>query len=274
MQNKIREASEYIKTKCGNNFSIGIILGTGLGGIVKNIKLDLSLDYSEIPDFPVSTVESHNGKLLFGKLEGVRIVAMQGRFHFYEGYSHKRIIFPLYIFKNLGVRYLIVSNACGCVNPHFKKTDLMIITSHINLHFTSPLIGFNSSGLRLSGKFYSDELISLAEQTAYQLGIDIRKGVYASVQGPNLETKSEYRFIRKTNADVVGMSTIPEIIAAHELGIKSLGISIVTDEGFPDTVKVAKIEDILEAASVAEPKLTRLITEIVKKINYNINNNK
>jgi len=273
MQNQIRDASEYIRKKCGNHYKIGIILGTGLGGIVKNIKLDLSLDYSEIPDFPVSTVESHNGKLLFGKLENVNIVAMQGRFHFYEGYPHKRITFPLYILKNLGVEFLIVSNACGCVNPQFKKTDLMIITSHINLHFTSPLIGFSSLNSRTSEEFYSGELITLAEQTAYRIGIDIRKGVYASVQGPNLETKSEYRFIRKTNADVVGMSTIPEIIVAHKLGIKSLGISIVTDEGFPDTVKVAKLEDILEAASVAEPKLTRLITEIVKEINRNIKNN-
>lgn len=273
MQNQIREASEYIKKKCGNNYKTGIILGTGLGGIVKDIKLDLSLDYSEIPYFPVSTVESHTGKLLFGTLEGVKLVAMQGRFHFYEGYSHRRITFPLHILKNLGVEYLIVSNACGCVNPQFKKTDLMIITSHINLHYTSPLIGFNSGNSGASGKFYSDELIDLAEETAYRIGIDIRKGVYASVQGPNLETKSEYRFIRRTNADVVGMSTIPEIIVAHELGIKSLGISIVTDEGFPDTVNVAKLEDILEAASIAEPKLTRLITEIVKEINSNFKNN-
>lgn len=270
MQNQIREAAEYISKKSGSNYKIGIILGTGLGGIVKNIKIDSSLDYSEIPYFPVSTVESHTGKLLFGNLKGAKVVAMQGRFHFYEGYSHKRITFPLYILNNLGVKYLIVSNACGCLNPQFKKTDLMIITSHINLHFASPLIGFGTNNYKPTNRFYSEELISLAEKTAYKLGIDIRKGVYASVQGPNLETKSEYRFIKKTTADVVGMSTIPEIIIAHKLGIKSLGISIVTDEGFPDTVKVARLEDILQAASIAEPKLTLLITEIVKEINSNI----
>ncbi|MBN1634054.1 MAG: purine-nucleoside phosphorylase [Ignavibacteria bacterium] len=266
MPKRIREATDYIKRKTECEYETGIILGTGLGGIVKNINLDLALSYSEIPDFPLSTVESHNGKLLFGNLEGVKLVAMQGRFHFYEGYSHSEVTFPLHIFKNLGVKYLIVSNACGCVNPQFKKNDLMIITSHINLHFTSPLIGFRTNNYVSTDKFYSKKLIRIAENAAYELGIDIKKGVYSSVQGPNLETKAEYRFIKKTSADVVGMSTIPEIIVAHKLGINCLGISIVTDEGFPDTVKVAKLKDILESASIAEPKLTKLITAVVKKI--------
>jgi purine-nucleoside phosphorylase len=266
MLKQIKEASDYIKSKTGSKYETGIILGTGLGGIVKNINVDFALDYSDIPNFPVSTVESHKGKLLFGKLEGVKLIAMQGRFHFYEGYSHSQVTFPLHIFKGLGVKHLIVSNACGCLNPQFKKTDLMIITSHINLHYSTPLIGFRINNSAATDKFYSKELIRLAEQTAYELGIDIKKGVYSSVQGPNLETKSEYRFIKKTSADVVGMSTIPEIIVANKLGIECLGISIITDEGFPDTVKVAKIEDILEAAEIAEPKLTKLITAVVTKI--------
>lgn len=266
MLKQIKEASEYIRSKTESKYETGIILGTGIGGIVRNINLDFALDYSGIPYFPVSTVESHKGKLLFGKLEGVKTIVMQGRFHFYEGYSHSQVTFPIHIFKDLGVKYLIVSNACGCLNPQFKKTDLMIITSHINLHFTTPLISLRKDNSSLTAKFYSKKLIRLAEETAYELGIDIKKGVYASVQGPNLETKSEYRFIKKTSADVVGMSTIPEIIVAHKFGMNCLGISIVTDEGFPDTVKVAKLEDILKSAATAEPKLNKLITSTVKKI--------
>jgi len=271
MINKIEAATGHLKRKnIGGNYDIGIILGTGLGGIVKDINLEDSIEYSEIPYFPVSTVESHCGKLLLGKLQGVNIIVMQGRFHFYEGYSHSEITFPLHIFKKLGVKYLIASNACGCLNPQFRKTDLMIISSHINLHFNSPLKAFKGNDAEATNIFYSKKLISLAEKTAIEIGIEIRKGVYCSVQGPNLETRSEYRFLRKTSADVVGMSTIPEIIIAHKIGIESLGISIVTDEGFPDTIKVAKLEDILTAASIAEPKLTALIKEMVLKIN-NIN---
>jgi len=259
-------AKEFIKAKTSHNYPIGIILGTGLGGLVKYIDIDFSIEYSDIPHFPVSTVEFHSGKLIFGTLSGKRIVAMQGRFHYYEGYNHHRVTFPVHILKELGIKYLLVSNACGALNPQFKKTELMIISSHINLHFETPLIGFKIVNHKAPAQFYSKELIKLAEDIAIENDIDIRKGVYSSVQGPNLETRAEYRMIKKIGGDVVGMSTIPEVIVAHKLGIKCLGISIVTDEGFPDTLEVANIQDIIKAASVAEPNLTLLTQKLVEKL--------
>ncbi|MFC2092985.1 purine-nucleoside phosphorylase [Bacteroidota bacterium] len=259
-------AKEFIKAKTGHNYPIGIILGTGLGGLVKYIDIDFSIEYSDIPHFPVSTVEFHSGKLIFGTLSGKRIVAMQGRFHYYEGYNHHRVTFPVHILKELGIRYLLVSNACGALNPQFKKTELIVISSHINLHFDTPLIGFKIVNHKAPAQFYSKELIKLAEDIAIENDIDIRKGVYASVQGPNLETRAEYRMIKKIGGDVVGMSTIPEVIVAHKLGIKCLGISIVTDEGFPDTLEVANIQNIIKAASVAEPNLTLLTQKLVEKL--------
>jgi purine-nucleoside phosphorylase len=261
-----RAATDYIKSIAKDKYDIGIILGTGLGGLVKYINVEHSIDYSDIPDFPVSTVESHSGKLIFGTLSGKKIVAMQGRFHYYEGYHHHRVTFPVHIMKELGIKYLIASNACGALNPKFSKTDLMILTSHINLHFSSPLIGDIFPEKSVDTHYYSKKLIKLAEETALENNIEIRKGVYASVQGPALETKAEYKMIRKFNSDVVGMSTIPEVIIAHKLGIESLGISIITDEGFPDTVGVAKLEHILEAASIAEPNMTLLIQKLVEKL--------
>jgi len=266
MKQKIKHTSSYLKEIVKEKYDIGIILGTGLGGLVKFIKKEHVIDYSDIPNFPVSTVESHHGKLIFGKLSGKKIIAMQGRFHFYEGYSHAQVTFPIHIMKELGVKYLIASNACGALNPQFRKTDVMILTSHINLHFTSPLI--NSVFLKKDNTthYYSKKLIALAEQTAFENNIDVKKGVYASAQGPSFETKAELRLIRKMGGDVVGMSTIPEVLVAHKLGIESLGISIITDEGFPDTLKVAVLADILEAASIAESKMTLLIKKLIEKL--------
>lgn len=266
MKPDIKKTIEYIKNIVKDKYDVGIILGTGLGGLVKFINIDHVIDYSDIPEFPVSTVESHHGKLIFGKLSGKEIIAMQGRFHYYEGYSHERVTYPVHVMKKLGVKFLIASNACGALNPEFCKTDLMILTSHINLHFTSPLIGTGFKGKSDAAHYYSPRLIELAEQTAIENSIDIKKGVYASVQGPALETKSEYRMIRKFGGDVVGMSTIPEVIVAHKLGIESLGFSIITDEGFPDTIEVAILENILKAASIAEPKMTLLIKKIIEKL--------
>lgn len=267
MNIKIKQATEYIRTKVKGKYEVGIILGTGLGGLVKYINKENIIDYSVIPNFPVSTVESHRGNLIFGTLSGKNIIAMQGRFHYYEGYSHQRITFPLHIMKELGVKYLIVSNACGALNPEFRKTNLMLLTSHVNLHFTSPLIGFKSLKNKAdTSHYYSKRLIELAEQTALENNIEVKKGVYTSVQGPSLETKSEYRMIRKIGRDVVGMSTIPEIIVAYKLGIESLGISIITDEGFPDTLEVAMLENILKSASIAEPKMTHLIKKLIEKL--------
>jgi purine-nucleoside phosphorylase len=266
MKSNIRTTAGYIRSIVKEKYDAGIILGTGLGGLVKFIKIDHVIDYSDIPNFPVSTVESHHGKLIFGKLSGKKIIAMQGRFHFYEGYSHERVTFPLHIMKELGINFLIASNACGALNPEFRKTDLMILTSHINLHFSSPLIGSKYKDKARKTHYYSPRLIELAEKTAVENNIDLKKGVYASVQGPTLETKSEYRMIRKFGGDVVGMSTIPEVIVAHKLGIESLGISIITDEGFPDTIEVAMLENILKAASIAEPKMTLLIKKLIEKL--------
>lgn len=267
MKHKIKHTSDFLKNIVKGNYELGIILGTGLGGLVKFIRKEKVIDYSNIPHFPVSTVESHHGKLIFGTICKKKIIAMQGRYHYYEGYSHERITFPIHIMKNFGVKYLIVSNACGALNPEFRKTDLMLLTSHINLHFSSPLIGLKIiKNIAKSTHFYSKKLITLAEKTALENCINIKKGVYTSVQGPTLETKSEYRMIRKIGRDVVGMSTIPEVMVAHQLGIESLGISIITDEGFPDVLEVAKLENILKAASIAEPKMTLLIKKLIEKL--------
>jgi len=266
MQADISETLKYFRRFTKKKYPILIILGTGLGGLVKFIKKDFELDYNKIPNFPVSTVESHSGKLIFGSISNKPVVAMQGRFHFYEGYSHHRVTFPIHIFDGLGIKYLIVSNACGAINTKFRKTDLMIISSHINLHFSSPLINIKTFGQNDAKSFYSKELIRLTEKIALSNNIDIKKGVYATVQGPTLETISEYRFMKKIGADVVGMSTVPEVIVAKKLGIKTLGLSIITDEGFPDTVKVARLEDILKAASIAESKLTLLTQKLIESL--------
>jgi len=276
MTGQLKTSYDYIRSRTKQKCETGIILGTGLGGLVKHISKSCSIDYKDIPHFPVSTVESHTGKLIFGMLSGKNIVAMQGRFHFYEGYSHDRITYPVYIMKLLGIKYLIVSNACGAVSSKLNKTDLVIMSSHINLHFTTPLIGTNRitgsrKGVKLphlksSKYFYDEELIELAEQTALENKIEIKKGTYASVQGPNLETKAEYRMMKILKADTVGMSTIPEALTAKELGIKTLGLSIVTDEGFPDILKVAELKHILEAAAIAEPKMVALIKNLVTKL--------
>lgn len=272
MHKKILETFKYIKERVKGDYKVGIILGTGLGGLVKEIQVEKSIEYAKIPNFPVSTVEFHKGNLIFGTLSGVRVVAMQGRFHFYEGYSHQLITYPIYLFKRLGVKYLIVSNACGALNPNLKKADLMIITSHINLHFKTPLYGNIRFNNKSSKNFYSRKLIALAEKTALENKIPIKKGVYASVTGPNLETRAEYRALRKITADAVGMSTIPEIIISHKVGIDSLGLSIVTDEGYPDTLKPANIEEIIKVAGIAEPKLTLLTAKVVEKLkSYNKN---
>ncbi|MEO8665807.1 MAG: purine-nucleoside phosphorylase [Ignavibacteria bacterium] len=265
MTGKHSETIDFLRSKFKEDHQVGIILGTGLGGLVKDINIISQIDYSEIPNFPVSTVESHSGKLIFGTLSGKSIIGMQGRFHFYEGYSMDEVTFPISIMKSLGVNYLIVSNACGALNPKFRRTDLMIMTSHINLLFDTPLKKTNTEFIDGSN-FYSRELIELAEQIALENEISVQKGVYAPVQGPNLETAAEYRMIRKFGGDTVGMSTIPEAMIANNLGIKVLGLSIITDEGFADTLKVAMLPHILEAAAIAEPKLTLLIKKLVEKL--------
>jgi purine-nucleoside phosphorylase len=270
LRNQIAQALEFIRTKTDAKPKIGIILGTGLGGLVKEIKKEVVIDYANIPHFPVSTVESHHGKLIFGTLAGKKIVAMQGRFHLYEGYDLKQITFPVRVMKFLGVENILVSNAAGALNPLFQKGDVMLISDHINLLGDNPLIGPNDD--ELGPRFpdmseaYSKELITLAEQAALDLKIRVQKGVYVAMQGPNLETKAEYRFLRTVGADAVGMSTIPEDIVAVHMGMKVLGFSILTDECFPDALKPALLEEILKVATKAEPKMTAIMKEVVKRM--------
>ena len=270
LRNQIAQALEFIHTKTDTKPKIGIILGTGLGGLVKEIKKEVVIDYANIPHFPVSTVESHHGKLIFGTLAGKKIVAMQGRFHLYEGYDLKQVTFPVRVMKFLGVKNILISNAAGALNTLFRKGDVMIISDHINLLGDNPLIGPNDD--KLGPRFpdmseaYNKELIALAEQAALDLKIRVQKGVYVAMQGPNLETKAEYRFLRTIGADAVGMSTIPEVIVAVHMGMKVLGFSIFTDECFPDALKPALLEEILKIATKAEPKMTAIMKEVVKRM--------
>lgn len=268
--NQINEALQYIQSKSNIAPEIGIILGTGLGGLADEIDASHFIPYGEIPHFPVSTVESHEGKLLFGNLGGKKVVAMQGRFHFYEGYSMKQITFPVRVMKKLGVHTLLISNAAGGMNPEFKRGDLMIITDHINLLGDNPLIGPNLDefGPRFPdmSEPYSKELFALAENVALKNNINIQKGVFVAVSGPNLETRAEYRFLRTIGADVVGMSTVPENIVAVHSGIKVLGISVVTDECFPDKLQPVNVQEIIETAQQTEPKLTLIMKKVIEQL--------
>jgi len=273
LRDEIGEAVSAIRKRTTAKPSIGIILGTGLGGLVNEIESDAVLDYEEIPHFPLSTVESHHGKLIFGKLGGKDVVAMQGRFHFYEGYTMRQVTFPVRVMGSamgLGIRTLITSNAVGGMNRSFRKGDLMVISDHINLQGDNPLIGPNDE--ELGPRFpdmsepYSKKLIALAEKSAKRMKIKIRKGVLVAVQGPNLETRAEYRFLRTIGADAVGMSTVPEVIVAVHMGMNVLSFSIITDECFPETLKPVTVREVIEVASKAEPKLTRIMKEVVKRI--------
>lgn len=249
---------------------VGIILGSGLGGLVKEIRVEFSIPYSEIPNFPVSTVEGHGGKLIFGELGGKKVVAMQGRFHFYEGYTMQQITFPVRVMRALGVKTLCVSNACGGMNPAFEVGELMIINDHINLFPTNPLIGKNEASLGTRfpdmGEAYRKSYIELGKQIAGEHNIKVSEGVYAGLTGPCFETPAEYRFLWRMGADVVGMSTVPEVIVARHAGMDVFGISIVTDLGVEGHVQKITHEEVLHIASLQEPKMTLIMKEIVKRI--------
>lgn len=266
----IEESVKYIRTRTDKVWPVGLILGTGLGALAREIDGDLVIPYDQIPNFPISTVESHSGKLLFGNLGGKDVVAMQGRFHYYEGYNLKQITFPVRVLKELGIKILIVSNAAGGVNPQFKTGDLVLITDHINFQGDNPLIGPNDSelGPRFPDMYncYDKELRDLTEQTAIDEKIPLQKGVYVSFTGPNLETSAEYRMARILGGDLVGMSTVPEVIVARHQGTRVLGFSIVTDMGLPDAPEPCTIESVLAAAAVAEPKLTRLAQKTIERM--------
>lgn len=270
MIQQINEAVNYIQQQGVSTPEVGIVLGTGLGGLVKEITVEKEMDYGSIPHFPVSTVESHHGKLIFGKVKGKNVVAMQGRFHYYEGYNMQQITFPIRVLKQLGVQNLLISNAAGAVNLNYKKSTLMLITDHINLLPSNPLIGKNLD--ELGPRFpdmsqpYSHQLNNALRTIAKEKGIVLNEGVYVPVSGPNLETRAEYKMIAKLGGDAVGMSTVPEVIVANHMGLPCCAISVLTDECDPEHLAPVELSEILAAAAVAEPQLTSLYVELIGKL--------
>ncbi len=267
---RIRTAADTIRARCALEPRVAIVLGTGLGALAEEIEAKAVIPYDEIPDFPVPTVESHTGRLLLGRLSGQSVVAMQGRFHRYEGYSLQQVTFPVRVMRELGAEILIVSNACGGMNPMWDVGGLVLIADHINLLGDNPLIGENLDAL--GPRFpdmsepYDLELQRLALDVAREERITLRRGVYVAVAGPSLETRAEYRFLRLIGADVVGMSTVPEVIVAIHGGMRVLGVSIITDRCLPDALKPASVEEIIRVAGLAEPKLTALIRNVVARL--------
>jgi purine-nucleoside phosphorylase len=267
LYDKIQDACATIGNQFHRKPRIAMILGTGLGNLVNEIEVEAAIDYRDIPHFPVSTATSHRGRLICGKLAGVPLIAMEGRFHLYEGYSLKQITLPVRVFKQLGAELLIVSNACGGLNPYFQSGDLMVIEDQINLMGDNPLIGINDD--RLGPRFpdmsepYDQHWVDRTIKIGRDLGLGLHKGVFVAVAGPNLETRAEYRFLRMIGADVVGMSTVPETIVAVHCGLKTIGLSVVTDMCLPDALKAANVEEIIATAQRAAPKLLSVVRGIV-----------
>jgi len=266
----VRAAADAVRARWAVRPACGIILGTGLGHLGKQIAVEETIEYGTIPGFPVSTVESHAGRLLCGRLEGVPVVAMQGRFHHYEGYTLDRVVLPVYVMRALGAGTLIVSNACGGMHPLWRSGDLMLIADHINLLGDNPLVGHNDDAL--GPRFpdmsepYDAALRDLARTVALEGGFTLREGVFVAVTGPNLETRAEYRMLRAMGADVVGMSTVPEVIAARHCGLRVLGVSIITDMCLPDALEPATLERIIQVAGSAEPHLSTLVRGVVRRL--------
>jgi purine-nucleoside phosphorylase len=269
MMDNINEAVTYIRQHYKGEPTVGIVLGTGLGGLVTEIKIEKEIAYNFIPHFPVSTVESHFGKLIFGTIGDTTVVAMQGRLHYYEGYSMAEITFPIRVMRHLGIQSLYISNAAGGMNLNYHKGDLMIIDDHINMQAENPLAGPNLDefGPRFPdmSRPYDPRMIERAVEIANEENIRAHVGVYVSVAGPNLETRAEYRFLRMIGADVVGMSTVPEVIVANHMGLRTFAISVVTDMCDPDHLEPANVPDIIETATKAEPKLTRILSRMIKE---------
>ena len=267
---KIEDARKAVAARCGRTPRVGIILGTGLGGLAAQIAERTVIPYGEIPHFPESTVESHAGQLVCGVLAGMPVVAMEGRFHFYEGYSMQEITFPVRVMKALGAEILIVTNAAGGMNPQYDLADIVVIEDHINLMGDNPLRGKNDE--RLGPRFpdmcrpYDRELIAVAQSSALELGIPAHKGVFVAVAGPNLETRAEYRMLRGMGADVVGMSTVPEAIVANHAGLRVLGFSVITDVCLPDALEPANIASIIAVAKRGGERLTRLIARLLEQL--------
>ncbi|MCS6851907.1 MAG: purine-nucleoside phosphorylase [Gemmataceae bacterium] len=270
LYHRIEEARAAIQKRWDGKPRVGIILGTGLGKLAEEIEDPVRIAYAEIPHFPVSTAPSHAGRLVCGRLAGKSVLAMEGRFHFYEGYTLQQITFPVRVMKALGCEVQIVSNACGGMNPHYAKGDIMIIEDHINLLGDNPLIGPNDD--RLGPRFpdmchcYDRALIDLTQRIALDEKIPCHKGVFVAVSGPNLETRAEYRFLRQIGADVVGMSTVPEVIVGVHAGLRNLGLSVVTDICLPDALEPVRLEEIIAVANAAEGKLRRLVKRVVAEL--------
>jgi len=266
----MRSAANFIRTKTDRVPATGIVLGTGLGGLVNDIDIETEIPYTDIPGFVASTVEFHEGKLIIGSLSGKDVVAMQGRFHYYEGYSMQEITFPVRVMRELGVSVLVISNAAGGMNPEFRKGDLVLIKDHINLLGDNPLRGVAEEelGPRFPdmSRAYSSRLMELTKETAREEGISLREGVYVAVAGPSLETPAEYRFLRMTGADMVGMSTVPENIVAVQMGMEVLGITIISDLCDPDNLEPVDIDEIIATCNEAEPDLTRLIKRVIERL--------
>ena len=266
----IKQTADHLKEKTNFEPQIGIILGTGLGGLVNEINIAHAISYEDIPNFPVSTVEGHKGQLIFGDLGGKRVVAMQGRFHFYEGYSMNELVFPVRVMKFLGIEKLMVSNASGGVNPDFEIGDIMLISDHINLFPTNPLMGpnMNELGPRFPdmSQAYSKDILKTAEEVAKELDIYVVKGIYAGLSGPTLETPAEYQYVRNVGADAVGMSTVPEVIAARHMGIPCFGVSVITDLGVPGKIVEVTHEDVQKVAVKAELILTKMVKRLFELI--------
>ena len=270
LYDRVAGAAEVIRGRSKLRPEVAIVLGTGLGALAGEIEVETAIPYGEIPGFPLSTVESHSGRLLLGRLAGRAVVAMQGRFHRYEGYDLGQVTFAVRVLHALGAKTLVVSNACGGMHPLWAPGELMLLSDHINLLGDNPLVGPNDD--RLGPRFpdmsapYDPALRALARAAALELGIVLREGVYVAVPGPNLETRAEYRMLRAMGADVVGMSTVPEVIVAVHQGMRVIGISIITDQCLPDALEPADIGRIIETATRAEPQLTRLVTTVVERL--------
>lgn len=270
MIEKIKEAVEFITSKTQVKPDYGIILGTGLGALTNDIEEQEVVEYEDIPHFPVSTVEFHSGKLIFGKLSGKSVVVMQGRFHYYEGYNMKEVTFPVRVMKMLGISTLFVSNAAGGLNPSYQKSDLMIINDHINLCYENPLTGKNID--EMGSRFpdmsepYDLQLVKEGMDIAEEHNIACHEGVYVSVPGPNLETRAEYKFLSMIGADAVGMSTVPEVIVARQMDLPVFALSVITDLCYPGALKKVEIAEILAAAAKAEPGMTKVIKELLMKL--------
>lgn len=264
---RVDAAIAAVRAVTDSMFRIGLILGTGLGKLAERIDVQHTISYDSIPHFPVSTVESHQGRLLIGTLEGVSVICMQGRMHVYEGYSAREATFPIRVVAGLGIECLLITTACGGMNPAYRRGDLMLLSDHINLQGVNPLVGPNVDawGPRFPdmSEPYDVALRARAKQIADEHAIKLHEGVYVSVLGPNLETKAEYRFLRAIGADVVGMSTTPEVTVARHMDLRVMAIGVITDECFPDTLQPVTLEEVLEAAGIAEPKLTTIMSEVV-----------